>query len=335
MKIFVFVFLCFCFLNYGKAQDTFSILAFDSITREVGAAGASCVDLIQYFPNYPDDFICELFSDTGAIACQASYLPANQINARNRMRAGDTPTAIISWLQNNDVAANSAIRQYGVVKMVYQGETASAAHTGSNCFSYKNHITGVHYSIQGNILLGQQVLDSMESRFKRASGDLACKLMAALQGAKIPGADTRCMANQSSSLFAFLKVAQPTDPFGNPSLRVSVRTQNNQFIEPIDSLQQLFNRVHSCIPSTLELPNTSFSEFKIFPNPSTSYFEIQSRLPVFTAECVLTDALGIDREHLFVSESRVAFGKSINPGLYFLKVIINNTEIKVFKLLKN
>ncbi len=72
------------------------------------------------------------------------------------------------------------------------GTPRSAAYTGQNCVNYKNHITGRNYSIQGNILLGQQILDSMEARFLRAEGELACRLMEALQGAKVVGADTRC-----------------------------------------------------------------------------------------------------------------------------------------------
>jgi hypothetical protein len=43
-----------------RSQDTFSILAFDSITREVGAAGASCVDLFAN-PGLTNHFIAELF----------------------------------------------------------------------------------------------------------------------------------------------------------------------------------------------------------------------------------------------------------------------------------
>jgi hypothetical protein len=84
--------LAIFFLVSGKikSQDTFSILAFDSITREVGAAGASCLDMFN-FPQFTNDFICELFPDTGAIASQASYVAQNQAGARMRMRAGDSP----------------------------------------------------------------------------------------------------------------------------------------------------------------------------------------------------------------------------------------------------
>src|SRR5690349_5549054 len=84
-----------------RAQDTFSILAYDSITREVGAAGASCLDLFQTGFS-KDDFITEILPDTGAIASQAAYLGVNQANARTRMRAGDSPAQIMTWLQNND-----------------------------------------------------------------------------------------------------------------------------------------------------------------------------------------------------------------------------------------
>ena len=70
------LFLIFASFSKNNAQDTFSILAFDSITREVGAAGASCVDLFNY--QITNHFICELFPGVGAIATQASYLTSNQ-----------------------------------------------------------------------------------------------------------------------------------------------------------------------------------------------------------------------------------------------------------------
>lgn len=250
-----------------KAQDTFSILAFDSITREVGAAGASCVDLFA-FPGYNNDFICELFPDTGAIACQAAYLTANQSNARSRMRAGDTPQQLIGWLNANDIANSPDNRQYGVIRFV-NGTLQKAAFTGTACLNYKNHVVGRNYTIHGNILLGQKVLDSMEARFKRTPGDLACKLMSAMQGANMVGADSRCASNNSSSLFAFLKVSQPGDLFGAPSLLISLKTPSGAKIEPIDSLQTLFNEVYNCSPNTTGLHNGQLLvKVQVFPNPA-------------------------------------------------------------------
>ena len=69
----------------------------------------------------------------------------------------------------------------------------------------------INYSIQGNILLGAEILDSMEARFLAATGPLSDRLMACLQGANVPGADSRCLANGTSSLSAFVRVAKPGD----------------------------------------------------------------------------------------------------------------------------
>jgi uncharacterized Ntn-hydrolase superfamily protein len=262
-------------LNLIHAQDTFSVVAADSTTREVGSAGASCVDLFAAgFSNI--GFLGDLLPDTGAINTQAAYITGNQNNARKRMRSGDTPAQIVSWLSANDASFDPTVRQYGIVG--FNGNIVSAAgYTGFNCLEYKNHITGsidgIHYSIQGNILLGQEILDSMEYRFRNATGDLACRLMAALQGAKVIGADTRCAPNNSSTLFAFLKVAQPSDKYGSPSFSIGVRTRSGTQIEPVDSLQKLFNVQHNCIVNTTN--ELSPGEYlKIYPNPSNGKISI-------------------------------------------------------------
>ena len=70
------------------AQDTFSIVAIDSVTGEVGSAGASCVDLSRTSLNM-DDFIGVLFPGKGAINSQASYIPVNQNNATEQMNQGN------------------------------------------------------------------------------------------------------------------------------------------------------------------------------------------------------------------------------------------------------
>jgi uncharacterized Ntn-hydrolase superfamily protein len=274
-----------------KAQDTFSILAFDSLTGEVGAAGASCVDLFQ-LPGTANDFITEIIPGEGAIATQASYLQTNQQNARWEFLGGDSPTQIISWLQANDAANDPTVRQYGVVRM-NAGYPQTAAHTGSNCLNYKNHKLGPNYSIQGNILLGAQVLDSMEARFNREPGDLACKLMAALQGAKMIGADSRCAPNGSSALFAFIKVSQPGDAFGQPAFLLSLKTHTNAGIEPIDSLQAMFNQVKSCTLTTVGIEKIKqlALDFFIYPNPSGGSIKLKtwSALP---SHCVIRSITG-------------------------------------------
>ena len=243
-KLLIILFIIFYVKNV-ISQDTFSIVALDSITGEVGSAGASCVDMFMTGFS-TNDFLGQLIPNIGAINTQAWYNSTNQTNATNRMNLGDTPNQIIDWLILNDVQSAPELRQYGIVAMV-NGSPQAAAYTGTSTDNYKNHIIGDNYAIQGNILLGQEVLDSIESRFLNTPGDLTCKLMAALQGANMVGADTRCISNGTSSLFAFVKVSQPSDIFGSPSFNISVRTHSNSGIEPIDSLQNLFDFEYNCI----------------------------------------------------------------------------------------
>ena len=282
ISIFFFVFLA----DLAIAQDTYSIVAVDPETGEVGSAGASCVDLNQFFPNSPDDFIAVLHPGLAAINTQAAYNGTNQNLASDRAVQGDSADAIIDYLLANDAELNSRIRQYGVA-LLKNGGPDIAAHTGISCYDEKYHITGATYSIQGNILIDSNVLDSMEAAFLSAEGPLSCKLMAALQGANRIGADSRCASNNTSSLFAYLKVAQPDDVFGNPSLLVSVRTSNGDQIEPIDSLQILFDEQDGCDtavgnPSSISVSQEEWFSLSyqndyqkiVFNGPEGTYFQV-------------------------------------------------------------
>jgi uncharacterized Ntn-hydrolase superfamily protein len=314
--------LFWLFVSTVPAQDTFSIVAADSITREVGSAGASCVDL--FAAGYTDaTFLGDLLPDTGAINTQASYLVTNQNNARLRMRAGDTPAQIIDWLTANDAGGNPAIRQYGIVGFT-GSNVSSAGFTGTNCLNYKNHVTGnlggIYYSIQGNILLGQIVLDSMEVRFRSAKGDLACRLMAALQGAKMTGADTRCTTDGTSSLFAFVKVAQPADSYGNPSFILSVKTHDNSHIEPIDSLQVLFDLQHTCTTTGLDREQFA-NDLKVSPNPAGDEILIEISQVRVGSEYFITDLM--DRKILsgkLTRPSERVNVQQLKPGVYFIRI---------------
>jgi len=306
-----------------RAQDTFSIVAVDSVTGEVGSAGASCVDLGLFFPTYATDFLGDLIPGQGAINTQASYSTVNQANARARMLLGENPQQIISWLTANDANNNPNSRQYGIAALV-NGSPQTAGFTGTGTLNYKNHITGPNYSIQGNILLGQAILDSMEARFLNTPGSLACKLMAALQGAKVPGADTRCANNGAgtSSLFAFLKVSQPTDPYGNPSLLVSVKTPGGFGIEPIDSLQILFNAQQSCNPAAIN--ETIDLLWNVYPNPAGDFLYIESLGAVSSFNETLYQLLTAEGKKVIGGTLKSGINtidmSRIAKGIYFLEL---------------
>ncbi|MHC1707714.1 MAG: DUF1028 domain-containing protein [Bacteroidales bacterium] len=246
MKLILFLFIvCLILDNSVCGQDTFSIVAVDSVTGEIGSAGASCVGYTITYP-HGAQIISDVIPGIGAIHTQSYWLAANQANAHNRMIAGDTPQQIIDWLEANDAQNNPHIRQYGIVSY-NNGHPLAAGYTGANCFDYKNDTSHLFYSIQGNILLGQMVIDSIQNRFLSTPGSLAERLMAALQGAKMIGADTRCASPYlASSMSAFVRVAKPTDIPGNFYLDLWMSYPQNWSagpfpVDPIDSLQTLFN----------------------------------------------------------------------------------------------
>ena len=307
-----------CLSTSLSAQDTFSIVAVDENTGEVGSAGASCVDLIGI--GYPADFLGDLIPGVGAINTQSFYEAGNQDNARTRMLAGDTPSEIMTWLDANDIQNNPQSRQYGAA-MIVNGQAQAASYTGTTCLDWKGHREGVSYAIQGNILLGQQVIDSMEARFLAEPGDLRCKLMAALQGAKMVGADTRCTNNGTSSLFAFIKVAQPTDTYGQPSFKLGVKTPDGDGIEPIESLQTLFNQQASC-------GSTGWQEWSpeipylVYPNPFEGVLEVTARQKISEgAQASLLDAEGrvVAVEPLQAAQANLRTGH-LSPGFYVLQI---------------
>ena len=323
-KIPTLAYFIFYLSHASICQDTFSIVAIDSITGEVGSAGASCVDLFQTSLN-TDDFIGVLIPGVGAINSQAYYIPANQNNATIRLNAGDTPDEIIDHLINNDIQGTPERRQYGVAAFV-NGSPQTAAHTGADTDAYTGHILGPDYAIQGNILSGQAILDSMEARFLRSPGDLACRLMAALQGANTIGADSRCAPNGSSSLFAYVKVAQLSDEIGSPSMVVGIRTRSNAGIEPIDSLQSKFDAVHSCdISDVNETPDFD-AYFSVYPNPVKDLLSIDiKKKGTYDLELIeLTGKIVLTSE---IKDNAVLDISSFGPGSYILKI---NGEQKSF-----
>ena len=246
-KIFILLFSLISGITWS--QDTFSIVAVDTITGEIGSAGASCIDETQIEGGAL--IISDVIPGRGAIHTQSYWNSTNQQNAHNRMVEGLSPQEIIDWLATHDSQNNPAVRQYGVVDFDTNGHPRSAGFTGVNCMNYKNHITGPNYAIQGNILLGQMILDSIEARFLSTEGSFAEKMMAALQGANVVGADTRCTNNGTSSLSAFIRIARPEDPVGGFYCDINVPSVP-EGMEPIDSLQTLFNAWLETVVGTSE-----------------------------------------------------------------------------------
>ncbi|MCA9756457.1 MAG: DUF1028 domain-containing protein [Candidatus Eisenbacteria bacterium] len=210
------------------ASATFSICAVDPGTGEVGSAGASCIAGAI--------ILSDVHPGVGVVHTQAYWNAQNQAYARQLMDEGFSPQEIVDMVVSNDAQGNPTIRQYGVVDLVDGGR--SAGYTGVNTTDWKGHITGPVYAIQGNILLGPEIVEDMETAFLATEGSLADRLMAALQAAKRPRADTRCTTK--SAISAFLRVGRSIDSADDLFLDLNVNNTSGS-TDPIDVLQGLYD----------------------------------------------------------------------------------------------
>ena len=250
-----------------SAQDTFSIIAVDPATGEVGSAGASCVTGVG--AGGIIDIITDIIPGKGGVNSQAWVcIPnTNLQNAILRMEEGLSPQEIIDWLLLNDSCSSQnfdpAFRQYGIADLDGGGNPRTAGWTGNMADDYKEDRQASNFSVQGNILLDVSVIDNMEANFNNTAGTLADKLMAAMQGANFAGADSRCLANGTSSTTAYLLVYRADDEPNDPYLRLNVG-QQAPGIEPIDILQDLYDNFLAV--EDVELNN----KLRLFPNPATN-----------------------------------------------------------------
>lgn len=300
-----------------SAQDTFSIIAVDPVTGAVGSAGASCV---TGAPASWDTWITDIIPGKGGVNSQAYIcIPnSNLQGAMGRMEAGDSPQEIIDWLLLNDSCGsqnfNPDYRQYGIVDLDENGDPRAAGFSGTLTDDYKEDRQGANYSIQGNILLDVSVIDNMENNFNNATGTLADKLMAALQGANFPGADSRCLNNGTSSRAAYIIVYEADDEPGSPSIRLTVPSQGAG-IEPIDLLQDLYDELFSVRDNPL------YKKVTVFPNPAINELKIKTDPSITASSFQIFDLNG----KKVLSDNVNSPVQSINitqfaKGLYFVKV---------------
>lgn len=316
MKKITFTFLLLLFFTVSYGQHTFSIVAVDPETGEIGSAGATCIGAED-----GAQAISDIVLGVGAIHTQSFYDVTNQNNARTRMEAGDTPEEIMQWLQNNDVVNDPSARQYTAVTL-NDGNPQSAAFTGPNCFEEFIHVTGPNYSIAGNILISDDVVTDMETAFVNTDGTLAEKLMAAMQAAKRPGADSRCLEFEISSASAFIRVADPSDTdssYGNLSLDLNVWITSEIF-EPIDELQILFDQALSVEDPSL------VNGISVYPNPSNGELFVKSVVNVKNA--ILYNVLGQEVARFPITNNLASLDVSnYENGVYFLSLLLDSSEV--------
>jgi len=101
-------------------------------------------------------------------------------------------------------------------------------HTGSRCISHASHLTGKNYSVQANIMAKPTVPSAMVQAFESTTGDLAERMLAALDAAEAEGGDLR--GRQSSAMLVVS--GEPTgDPWTDRIVDLEVADHEHPLIE--------------------------------------------------------------------------------------------------------
>lgn len=240
------LFTCLISIPSIFSQDTFSILAIDTLTGEIGSAGATCSDGIANVGGV--QLINQIIPGKGAVNAQA-WICLNEnsnldfaIEQINKNRQADE---VLDTLLNYDRCEaqnyNIEFRQYGIITIDSTGKKHLEAYTGEMATDAKGEKKGDDYIIIGNNLTEVAVIGSMESAFVQQEGTLADKLMAALQAGKNAGGDSRCSDRGTSSTSAFIRVAKPDDEVESLYLYISIPGVQ-MGVEPVDSLQVLYDQ---------------------------------------------------------------------------------------------
>jgi uncharacterized Ntn-hydrolase superfamily protein len=166
-------------------RGTFSIVAFDSVTQELGVAVQS-----KYFSVGTDVPWAE--AGVGAVATQARVDPSFGPKALALLRTGLSAPEVMRALAATDSVWDS--RQLGIA----DAHGGIANWTGSKCLDWAGGERGVDFACQGNILAGPAVVAGMAKAYRETQGEMAERLLAALDAAQAAGGDKRGM--QSAAL---------------------------------------------------------------------------------------------------------------------------------------
>ena len=206
---------------------TYSIVARDSVTGQLGVAVQSNWFSVGSIVSWAEPGV-------GAVATQSFIEPGYGPLGLDLMRAGKSAEQALAALIRAD--ENEAVRQVAFV----DNSGNVAAHTGKSCIVYAGHVTGPGFSCQSNLMEKSTVPQAMAKAYSTSKGDLASRLMAALEAAQGEKGDIR--GKQSA---AMLIVAGETSGTPWNSRIVDLRVDDHK--EPLKELKRLLhvNRVYT------------------------------------------------------------------------------------------
>lgn len=204
---------------------TFSIVAYDPATGDLGVAVQSKFFGVGSVVPYAK-------AKVGAIATQAAANVRYGPEGLELLAAGQSAEEVVKRLTEADPGRDQ--RQLGVV----DAQGRAAAYTGSRCLEWAGHLTGNHFTVQGNILAGEEVVKAMAAAYERAQSELGSELadwlLAALAAGQAAGGDKR--GQQSAALL----VVRERGGYGGGSDRfIDLRVEDHP--KPIAELHRLLD----------------------------------------------------------------------------------------------
>ena len=207
--------------NSSTIVATYSIVAFDSTTGDLGVAVESKFLGVGVVVPYAK-------AGVGAIATQANANTTFGPRGLELLETGNNAQETVEKLIQSDTAAN--YRQLGIV----DAHGNSFAYTGLGCNSYAGHLSGKGFTVQGNILTGREVVNAIASAFQNSSGELAERLITALDAGEKAGGDKR--GRQSAAL---LVVRDKGGYAGFNDRFVDIRVDDDSL--PLVELRRIYN----------------------------------------------------------------------------------------------
>jgi uncharacterized Ntn-hydrolase superfamily protein len=161
-----------------RPVHTFSIVARDPATGELGVAVQS-----HWFS--VGSIVAWAEAGVGAVATQSFVDPSYGKNGLELMRAGKSAPDTLKELLEKDEGRE--VRQVAMIDA--QGRVD--AWTGKDDIQAAGHIVGTNFSVQANLMLNDKVWPAMARAFESTKGDLADRMLAALDAAQAAGGDIR------------------------------------------------------------------------------------------------------------------------------------------------
>ncbi|MEP6780319.1 MAG: DUF1028 domain-containing protein [Gemmatimonadaceae bacterium] len=175
---------------------TFSILGFDPVTKEIGAAVQSRVFSVGNGVIWAE-------AGVGAAATQAVVDVSYGPQALALLKKGMSPKEIVKKIWNDDPDTRQdwakTGRQFAVIDTL--GNTA--AYTGPTAPDSAGQKQGKYCTAQGNTLATPAVVDSMVAAFENTKGHISLRMIAALEAGQRAGGDKRGM--QSAAILVVKK----------------------------------------------------------------------------------------------------------------------------------